>query len=116
MGLPQHWLTSNGGEPAQDPLPLATAVNRLVLGGHRESQVISGRLRVAVQDVLLEQREEALYRGVIIGGADPAYGADQVMLAQGAAELSGSKVTGFKGWLQHRLALALEPAGARKQA
>lgn len=59
----------------------------------RDAKLLSGVPALAIQDVLLEQGEEALHGGVIAGSPDTAHGADDAVTTQGDNEFSAAKLT-----------------------
>lgn len=56
-------------------------------GDDRDPQFLSGPPAFAVQDILLEQGEEGLHRGVIPGRTDLSHRSDEVMTVQSVHEL-----------------------------
>jgi len=54
----------------------------------RDPQLITGRPRPPVEDVLLQQGEEALHRGVVPCRADLAHRTEQAVVVQGVHELA----------------------------
>ena len=71
----------------------AAVVGAFDPGDGRDAEFLSGVSAPAVQDVLLQQREEALHGGVVPGGPDSAHGADHVVAAQGDNEFPASELT-----------------------
>ena len=55
----------DGGEPSEHLLAPAAVEGPLDPGHDREVQLLAGVPALAVQDVLLEQAEERLHRGVV---------------------------------------------------
>jgi hypothetical protein len=66
-------------------------VGALDRGDDRDAQLVAGIPAAAVQDVPLQQAEEALHGGVVAGRADEAHGSDHVVAAQCVDEPSASK-------------------------
>ena len=60
----------DGGQSAQAGLSAASVVSRLDPGDDGDPELFSGPPALAIQDVLLENREEGLHRGVVAGGTD----------------------------------------------
>ena len=80
-------LVFDGGQSAQAGLSAASVIGPLDPGDDRDPQLLSGPPALAVQDVLLGQREERFHRRVIAGRADLAHRSDEVMTVQGMHEL-----------------------------
>ncbi len=78
---------SIGGQSAQVGLPATAVVSALDPGDDRDAELFSGPPPLAVQDVLLEQREERFHRGVVPGGTDFTHRSDEVVTVQGVHEL-----------------------------
>ena len=84
-------LVLDGGQSTQAGLSAASVVSPLDPGGgtsrlrgnDRDPQLVSGPPALAVQDVLLEQGEEGLHRGVVPGSTDSPHRSDEVMPVQG---------------------------------
>ena len=55
---------SMGGQSAQSGLPATSVIGSLDPGDDRDPELFSGPPPLAVQDVLLQQREERFHRGV----------------------------------------------------
>lgn len=81
-------LVFDGRQSAQAGLSTTPVVGPLDPSDHRDPELFSGPPPLAVQDVLLQQREEGLHRGVIAGSADLAHRSDEVMTVQGVHEFS----------------------------
>lgn len=58
----------------------------------RDPQLLTSVPGMAVQDVLLEQGEEALHGRVVAGGTDSAHGSDHAVAVQCVDELPASKL------------------------
>ena len=80
------------GQPSQSGLSAAAVVGPLDPGHDRDAQLLAGGPGAAVQDVLLEQREEALHRGVVAAGGDSAHRSDHTMAGEHTTELPASKL------------------------
>ena len=80
------------GQPSEADLA-AAVVGAFDPGDDRDAEFLSGVPARAVQDGLLQQREEALHGGVVPGGPDPAHGSDHVVATQGENESPASKLT-----------------------
>ena len=76
----------------------------------RLAQLFAGGPAVAVEDVLLQQAEEGLHRGVVGTRSDPAYRAAQPCVAQRVNVGMRAELGGFKWSSQH-----LERGGTRGQ-
>src|SRR5690625_6658629 len=63
-------LVFDGGQSAQAGLSATTVVGAFDPGDDRDAELFSSPPALAVQDVLLQQREEGLHRGVISAGTD----------------------------------------------
>ena len=73
-------------QSAQAGLPATAMVSALDPGDDRDPELLSGPPALAVQDVLLQQREEGLHRGVVPGRADFPHRSDEVVTVQGVHE------------------------------
>jgi len=72
---------------------LASAVVGLLDPGHdRDAQLLTGALGAAVEDVLLQQAEEAFPGGVVATGGDLTHRSDQAMVGQGRQEVPAAKL------------------------
>src|SRR5699024_8139141 len=69
----------DGGQSAEAVLSSAAVVGALDPMRDGRSQFISGIPGPAVEDVVLEQRKEALHGGVVAGRADPAHRSDHAV-------------------------------------
>ena len=78
---------SMGVDRAQAGLSAAAVIGPLDPGDDRNPELVSGPPALAVQDVLLEQREEGLHRGVVPGGTDLPHPSDEVVTGQGVHKL-----------------------------
>ena len=92
----------DGGQSAERVLSSASVVGPFDSGDDRDSQLVSSGPEPPVEDVLLQQAEEALHGGVVAGRAEPPHGSDHVVVSESACEFPGSKLTGFNRWMQHR--------------
>ena len=70
------------GQTAQTDLSAAPVVGPFDPGDNRDPQLVTGLPATAVEDVLLQQREEGLHRRVVTGGTDLAHRPVQVLLVQ----------------------------------
>src|SRR5699024_2189075 len=61
-------------------------------GDDRDAELFSGPPAIAVQDVLLKQREQGFHGGVVAGGPDLAHRSDEVMTVQSVHEAPRSKL------------------------
>src|SRR5699024_1887353 len=75
-----------GGQSTQAGLPASSVVGPLDPGDDGDPQLFSGPPALAIQDVLLEKREEGLHRGVVPGSTDFPHRSDEVMAVQGVHE------------------------------
>ena len=80
-------LVFDGGQSTEAGLSATAVVGPLDPGDDRDSEVFSGPPALAIQDVLLQQREEGLHRGVVPGSADFPHRAHEVMTVQSVHEL-----------------------------
>lgn len=64
---------STGVNPGQASLTPASVVGALDPGHDRNPEFFAGGPGTAVEDVLLQQREEALHGRVVAGRTDPAH-------------------------------------------
>lgn len=94
-------LELDRGQSAQRGLPSAAVVGPLDPGDDRDSQLLAGRPATPIQDVPLEESEEAFHRGVVTGGADSAHRSDHVVTVQSADELPASELPGLKASSHH---------------
>src|SRR5699024_3217445 len=81
-------LDLDGRQSAQPGLSTTPVVGLLDPGDDRDAELFSGPPTLAVQDVLLEQREERFHRGLVPGSADFPHRSDEVMTVQGMHEFS----------------------------
>lgn len=79
-------LVFDEGQSAQAGLSAASVVGPLDPDDDGDSQLFSGPPALAIQDVLLEKRDEGLHRGVVAGGTDFPHRSDEVMTVQGVHE------------------------------
>jgi hypothetical protein len=70
---------STGVNRPQASLALAPVAGPLDPGDDRDPQLLSSAPGAAVEDVLLQQCEEALHGGVVASGPDAAHRADQTL-------------------------------------
>ncbi len=73
-------LKLDRGELAQAALPASAVVLGFDPDHDREAEFLSGLPPLGGQDVLLQQREEALHGGVVAAGTDAAHGAEQAVV------------------------------------
>lgn len=75
----------DGGQPAEAVLASAAVVGAFLPGDDRQSQLGAGGPAAAVEDVLLQQREEALHRGVVPGLTGQSRGGSSFLVAYGVS-------------------------------
>ena len=80
------------GQPSEGGLASAAVVGAFDPGDDGDPQLFAGVPAAAVQDVLLQQAEEALHGGVVAGRPDATHRADHVVMAQGVDELPAAKL------------------------
>ena len=80
-------LVFDGGQLIEAGLSATAVVGPLDPGDDRDSELFSGPPALAIQDVLLQQREEGLHRGVVASSADFPHRAHEVMTVQSVHEL-----------------------------
>ena len=71
-----HGLKFNGRQTTQAGLSASAMIGALNPGDDREAQLVSGDPRLAIEYVVLQQREERFHRSIIACGPDSAHGAD----------------------------------------
>src|SRR6478672_6338964 len=96
-GLELYW-----GEPSEAILAAAAVVGLLDPGQDRQAQLLAGGPAAAVEDVLLQQAEEGLHRGVVRAGTEPAHRPVQARRARGPDVVVGAELGGFNLSSQHR--------------
>ena len=69
----------DGGEFAESALAASAVVGVLDPGDDRQAQLVSAAPRVAVEDVLLQERVEGFPGGVVGGGGDAAHRSRQLV-------------------------------------
>ena len=79
-------LELDWGESAEAVLSPAAVVGPFDPGDDRQAELVAGGPAAAVEDVLLQQREEGLHRGVVAGGADLAHRSEHAVMGQGLLE------------------------------
>jgi hypothetical protein len=78
-------------------LAAAPVVSAFDPGDDCASECVAGGPGLSVQDVLLQQRKEALHGRVVGGSGDLAHRADHGVTDQPAVELSGTKLSASTG-------------------
>jgi hypothetical protein len=68
-------------ELAESALPSSAVVGAFDPGNDREAELVAARPALAVEDVLLEQREPRLHRGVVRCRRDAPHRADEPVAA-----------------------------------
>src|SRR5690606_31578879 len=86
-------LELDGRQTAQAGLATSPVVGALDPGDDRDAQLLAGGPGSPVEDVLLQEREEALHRGVVARCADSAHRADHAVAADLAQELPAAELT-----------------------
>jgi len=79
-------MISYGGQPPESVLSSAAVVGAFYPGDDGEPELVAGGPAAAVEDVLLQEREEALHRGVVGAGADLTHRSSEVVTGQGPQE------------------------------
>ena len=82
----------DGGQSAEGCLSPSAVVGALDPGHDRDPQLVAGRPSLAIEDVLLEEREERLHRRVVAGRADLAHRPDHVVAGERSVEFPGTKL------------------------
>ena len=90
-------LVFDWGEPAEGVLAASTVVGVLDPDDDREPELFAGAPAAAVQDVLLQQREEVLHGGVVGAGTNPAHRPALAGVAQGPDVGVGPELTAAVG-------------------
>lgn len=80
-------LVLHGGQPAKRELSSPSMVGPLDPRHDREPELLPRRPDAAVQDVLLQQREEALHRGVVPSSTDATHRSDHPLALDRVHEL-----------------------------
>jgi len=86
------FMASSYSTGVESDLTTAAVVGPLDPGRDRDPQFLAGLPSLPVEDVLLQQREERLHRGVVAGRTNPAHGADHVMAVELVDQLPGTKL------------------------
>ena len=86
-GVDHDDLEFDGGQSAEGGLAAASVVGAFDPGDDRDAQLFAGVPGVAVEHVLLQQREELLHGGVVTGGSDLAHRAEHPVTEQGLLQL-----------------------------
>ena len=81
-----HCLELDRGELAKGPLTAPAVVGPFDPDDDRESEFVAGGPVLAVEDVLLEQREERFHGGVVAARANAAHGARREHVRSALAE------------------------------
>ena len=79
-------LVFDGGQSTQTGLSTAAVILAFDPGNDRDPQFVAGPPPLPVQDVLLQQGEEGLHRGVVPSGTDSPHRPDEVVTVQGVHE------------------------------
>src|SRR5690606_21658580 len=85
-------LELDRGQPPESGLPTPPVIGPLDPGHDGDPKFLAGGPGAAVEDVLLEQREEALHGRVVAGRADAAHGSDHVVTVECTDEFPASKL------------------------
>jgi hypothetical protein len=91
----------DGREAAESSLPAPPVIGPFDPDDDRQAQLLAGGPALTVQDVLLQQGEERLHRGVIAAGTDPAHRPGQPMVFKSGDERRGPELLGFRESSQH---------------
>src|SRR5690606_2322565 len=85
-------LELNGGQPAEGGLATTAVVGPLDPGHDRDPELLPGGPVPAIQDVLLQQREERLHGRVVPGSTHATHRSDHVVSVQGVDEFPAAKL------------------------
>ena len=77
-----HGLVFDGRQSAKGILATPAVVGAFDPGDYGDPQLLPGGLGLSVEDVLLQEAEEALHGAVVAGGADATHQSDQAMTVQ----------------------------------
>ena len=95
------YLKLDRGVSSEDPLAATSVIGPLDPGDDGDAQILSRLPTLAIEHVLLEQREEGLHGRVVTAGADPAHRSGEAVVLEGADEGLGSKLRSAVGMNYH---------------
>src|SRR3954469_18367946 len=101
-----------GVQPTEAGFTAAAGVCAVDPGDDGLPQCLAGGPVLAVEDVLLQQREEGLHGGVVSGRADSAHGSGQLMPVEGVDELPAAELRsalGMRDAAGHVAAVGMAP-------
>lgn len=87
----QDGLVFDGGQAAEAVLAPAAVVDAFDPVHDRRSQLVSGGPGLSVEDLVLQQGEEALHGGVVPACTDSPHGSDEAVVGEYGLHLRGSE-------------------------